>query len=330
MPSGPTTPGPTTPGPTTAGSAGRAAVRPVVLDTDLGSDVDDALALAVLLGSPELRLLGATTVYGDTVLRARLLTRFAGLAGRRVPCVAGARTPLSGADVWLSGAEGALWTGLDDTAVPLPGDAPPVDDPEDAAAAWIVDLARRNPGLEVVAIGPLTNLARAVDLDPGLTRRLARVWVMGGRYDGSAEDVLTEHNARSDDVAWRRVTRSGLPLTLVGLDVTREVRLSMADVGAIGGWGPLGARLAVETRAWMAHWDEPYDVPHDATTVVRAVRPELFGDRPPGPDVARAATVADRVQADAVRAEILTRIERGCTPAAPRGGPHPTPEESPA
>jgi purine nucleosidase len=78
----------------------------VVLDTDLGSDVDDALALAVLLGSPEVELIGAVTGYGPVALRARLAAGFAALAGRRLTVVAGVAEPLSGRPVWLSGQEG--------------------------------------------------------------------------------------------------------------------------------------------------------------------------------------------------------------------------------
>lgn len=68
--------------------------RPVVLDTDIGSDVDDAMALALLLGTPELDLLGVTTVYGDTLLRARIARRYASLAGRDVPVHAGESAPV--------------------------------------------------------------------------------------------------------------------------------------------------------------------------------------------------------------------------------------------
>src|ERR671924_236556 len=87
--------------------------RPVVLDTDIGSDVDDALALAMLFGAPEVDLLGVTTVYGDVQVRARIARRLARLAGRdALAVVAGASRPLSGGEAWWAGFEGRLYADL--------------------------------------------------------------------------------------------------------------------------------------------------------------------------------------------------------------------------
>jgi purine nucleosidase len=298
----------------------------VVLDTDLGSDVDDALALAVLLGSPELDLLGATTVYGDVRLRARLVTGFAALAGRTLTCRPGRGEPLSGTPVWLSGQEGRHF--------PLP--PPPPSFPRDHAVrrtpdeegtdgvGWLLEQAENAVGnLEIVAIGPLTNLALALRTDPAFAGRIRRVWLMGGNFS-APPDEPAEHNFGSDAVAAAEVIRSGLPITALGVELTRQLRLEDDDVTEIGRRGPLGRQLERETRAWMAYWNEPYDVPHDAVTVVRMLRPDLFTEQvmhvrvvAEGSDAGRvvtdgilgtAVTVVTDLDVPAVRREILDRI----------------------
>lgn len=101
-----------------------------LLDTDIGSDVDDALALGVLLGSPEVSLRGATTVYGDTLLRARLARRLASLAGHDLTVVPGAAETLSGREVWWAGHEGDAFDDLsgervrDDIGAPASSPSP--------------------------------------------------------------------------------------------------------------------------------------------------------------------------------------------------------------
>ncbi len=295
----------------------------MALDTDLGSDVDDALALAVLLGSPELDLLGASTVYGDVRMRARLLAGFAALAGRDVPAHPGRSQPLSGRPVWVSGEEGQHFAGLDHLVTAPPSDRDGVD--------WLLEQARAAEGeLEIVAVGPLTNLAHAVRSDPGFVTSVRRVWLMGGSFEEPATG-RPEHNFASDAVAADEVIRSGLRLTVTGLEITRQVRLDGAAVAELGTAGPLGAQLERETRAWMAYWNEPHDVPHDAVTVIAMLRPDLFTERPirvcvqPGGEDAgavrhdRTGTVVNVVTAvdvPAVTREILDRIR-----VASRGEP---------
>jgi purine nucleosidase len=269
----------------------------VVLDTDLGSDVDDALALAVLLGSPEVSLAGVITGYGPVALRARLAAGFAALAGRDLNVLAGLGVPLSGRPVWLSGQEGRHFPGLGSEPVDPRG----VD--------WLLEQARRVPGeLELVAIGPLTNLAQAVRTAPAFAAAVRRVWVMGGWFadpDGSgpAMDDSPEHNFASDAVAADEVFRSGMPITVVGVEVTRRLRLHEPEIAGLGTLGPLGAQLEREVRAWTAYWNEPYDVPHDAVAVIAMLRPDLFTRRlaqvrviPDGPDAGRVVELPGRIE----------------------------------
>jgi purine nucleosidase len=208
--------------------------RPVLLDTDLGSDVDDAIALALLLACPELRLVAVTTVAGDVAGRAQATARLLGAAGRRdVEVCVGAGDPLVRSKRFNA------------DAIPLevypPGPAAPVSD--EPAAERIVRAARETPGLELIAIGPLTNLAHALALDPGLPERVARLHVMGGHIRRAAigERVCEpgiDYNLCSDPEASVMVLGAGFETRLVTADVTLQVWLREADL----------ARLALASR----------------------------------------------------------------------------------
>ncbi len=316
---------------TTGTTAG--ARRRVLLDTDLGSDVDDALALALLVGSPEVELVGVTTVYGDTALRARATARvleLAGVAGPGapggIPVRPGAAEPLSGAEVWWAGHEGTLLGDLDAIATTT------VDGPEDAAA-WLAATAAagRASGapLDLLAIGPLTDVALALRRSPGLADDLRSLVLMGGRWDGARDEsgaLEAEHNLRSDVVAAREVLTSGVPTLVVGLEVTQQVRLEPADVERIAAAGPLGAALAAQVRQWWEFWDEPWGVPHDPLTALLLCEPGQLRLGPPGtvvveesgavthvPDAAGTVRVATGVDAAGAAAAVVRRVLAGCS-----------------
>jgi hypothetical protein len=147
----------------------------IILDTDIGTDVDDAWALATVLGSPELDLLGVTTVYGDTALRASIARTLLILAGRAdIPVACGQERPLPGAPaVYWPGHEGRGLLRFDGS------------DPQDfhplPASDFIIEMSHRYAGeLLLVAIAPLTNVAMALRRDPSLVRWLQGVVLMGG------------------------------------------------------------------------------------------------------------------------------------------------------
>ncbi|MEV0614298.1 nucleoside hydrolase [Nonomuraea sp. NPDC050404] len=234
----------------------------VIFDTDIGTDVDDALALAVLLGSPEVDLLGGTTVYGDTLLRARLAKRLAGLASRPLTVIPGATETLTGRDVWWAGHEGRLFPDLAEQEVDQ-GDA----------VAYLVDRVTAAPGeVDVVAVGPLTNIARAITAAPAFARDVRHLWIMGGRFD----DPAPEHNLKCDPEAAAIVFGSGAPITVTGLEITTTVRMDAAAVSAIAAAGPLGEALKAEIEQWWRFWNEEWNCPHDPITVLTMVAPELF------------------------------------------------------
>jgi purine nucleosidase len=283
--------------------------RQVVLDTDIGSDVDDALALGMLLGSPEADLVGVTTVYGDTALRAQLARRLIGLTGADVPCCAGAQETLTGRPVWWAGHEGALFTGLESEQVaPRPG------------ADFLVDAARRAGDLEVIAIGPLTNIAAAIKAGA----EFRHLTVMGGNF--TADEP--EHNFRSDPEAARIVFASGVPATVCGLEITTQVRITPAGLARIAAAGRLGAALAAEVDQYWKFRGQQYNTPHDPVAALTLLRPDLFEtaavdvavsiEEPAGLSVATSAPsspvrVVTAIDAEAVSEELLARI---CGPAS--------------
>lgn len=238
------------------------ALHHIILDTDIGSDVDDALALALILGSPEANLLGITTVYGDTLLRARLARRFGKLAGQEIPVHCGLEQPISGREVWWPGHEGSLHVGLENE---------PVE--EGDAIRYLTQQVSERPGeIDVIAIGPLTNIAAALESDTAFVHNVRHLWIMGGGF-GMDE---AEHNFRSDDQAAKIVFESELNITVTGLEVTRKVEMRKEQLALIAAAGPLGQALDADIRQWWAFWNEEWNVPHDPITVLTLLRPELF------------------------------------------------------
>lgn len=206
---------------------------PVILDTDIGTDVDDCLALALLLSSPEVDLRGVTCVYGDVGLRARMVLKLLRLRGRsEVPVLAGVSKPLLGQrPVYWAGHEGQ-------------GLLEPADEALAPAAEHAIDFLIRTimvqPGqIHLLAIGPLTNVALAFLREPRLPKNLAHLTVMGGVVRGTNRFDLPycEHNVRSDPEAAQVVFSAGAPTTLIPLDVTTRVRILPDGVARIRAGG---------------------------------------------------------------------------------------------
>lgn len=283
----------------------------IILDTDIGSDVDDALALVQILGTPTLDLIGVTTVYGDTDLRARLVRRYAGLAGIDLTAHPGMETPLSGREVWWAGHEGTLHGELD---------REPVAD--ERAVEYLVRTVLENPGeIDIVAIGPLTNIAAAIRSEPGFAAAVRGLWIMGGAF----ADDEPEHNFRSDTTAAQIVFDARIPTVVTGLEVTRQVAIRADSVQRIASAGPAGEALYADIAQWWEYWSTEWNVPHDPVTVLTLARPDLFAFSGPGtvaiepdgdgagrsvftPDSAGWVRVAERADAAAVGEEIVRAI----------------------
>ena len=193
---------------------------PVILDTDLGDAIDDALALAFALRSPELDVRAITTVMDDAGLKARLAWKLLGLYNRRdIALARGASEPLLAAREPATSREFEVLTNQD--TIPETARRP--------AALLIVETVRDTPGISIAAIGPLTNIALALKLDPSIKPNIQRIYMMGGAY----QSPEAEYNIRRDPHAARIVFESGIPITAVGLEATRPLQLRDADLARL-------------------------------------------------------------------------------------------------
>jgi purine nucleosidase len=217
-------------------------VKRVILDTDVGTDVDDALAITLAVASPELKIEGITTVHADAPLRARIAQRLLELAGcTGIPVVAGASFPIA-----MPLPEKFHWNprlrGHEGHGLLPPQDLTPTSDlhaTADEAARFIIERAAANAGeLSLIAIGPLTNLGRALQLEPGLRDMIRDVTLMGGMVDAQRVPwpPVLETNLNADPGAAEIVFASGIPLTIVGFEVTTQVFLSPAQRAEIRSW----------------------------------------------------------------------------------------------
>lgn len=203
----------------------------VILDTDIGTDVDDILALGFLLGSPdEIDLIGVTTVYADVQLRARMVRKMLSLRGgcaTDIPIHAGIGKPLQNIDpIYWPGHEGIGLLSADDHATPdLPIDA--VD--------YLVETVLANPGnITLLAIGPLTNVAAAVLRHPDFASSLKHLMIMGGKVDMSFSSWGPgEHNIKCDPEAAAIVFKSSANISVVPLDVTLRALIRQDGVDAL-------------------------------------------------------------------------------------------------
>jgi purine nucleosidase len=283
----------------------------LILDTDIGSDVDDALALALIEGSPELELDAVITVYGNTHLRAQLARRYLSFtsADPALPIAAGSAETRSGKEVWWAGHEGGLFPDLETEQV------------DDNGVELLVRTLAANPGqVDVLAIGPLTNIAAALDADPAFEANVRRLVIMGGDF---REDRIPEHNLESDISAAERVFGSGLEIVVGGLDLTLKVKMGKTELKKIEESGPLGELLAKETAIWWDFIDEQENSLHDPILALWIARPDLYtstrarvellpdGQTIAHPDVNGTVTILDAPDPLAVRDEIVRRIIAG-------------------
>jgi purine nucleosidase len=241
-----------------------------IIDTDIGDDIDDAFALALALRSPELRVVGVTTAYGDTELRARLVDRFLAAVGRSdIPVAAG--VPTSHSNVFTQAAY----------ALREP------DHKHPDGVAFLLDQIRAHPGeVTLIAIGPETNLAAAIQRDAATFRKVKRVVLMGGSvYRGYGDEHRPpepEWNIDRDPAAAKALFGSGVPIFMMPLDST-QVHLQAKDREQIFSFGsPLTDQLTLLYHQWAAHTDNhaPDPTLFDPVAVTYAIRPELCPAKP--------------------------------------------------
>jgi len=234
----------------------------IILDTDIGSDVDDALALAMLLGSDSIDFLGITTVYGDTKLRAQIASHLCHLANRSIQVFAGLEKPLSGREVWVSGSEGKAFSNLNQYA------------PENKSAVdFLVEKVNQNPGqIEVIAIGPLSNIASAIQQAESFATNVKQLWIMGGDF---TKDKI-EHNFKCDAAAAKIVLESNIAITILDLPSSQKTIMKKEEIEQIKSSGKLGPILYTEILNWIQPRNQDWTTPHDPIAVLAMLIPELF------------------------------------------------------
>ncbi len=195
---------------------------PLLLDTDIGTDVDDAFALALILASPELDLRGVTTVGSEPLIRAQIVCRFLAAVGQNnIPVAAGA-LPQPAEEIEKQG-----------RYVKSDGDRPRMSQPvkESAVEFLYQRLKERHGEWTLLAIGPLTNIARLLREHPDCKLWIRRIVMMAGSvrvgYNGKAPPE-TEWNIRCDIPAAQAVFASGIPLVVAPLDATTMLKLEEA------------------------------------------------------------------------------------------------------
>lgn len=240
----------------------------VILDTDIGTDVDDALALVVLLRSNGVDLIGITTVYGDAKLRSKIALHLCSLLNRTVPTYIGESQPISGREVWMSGSEGKNFKGLDSFT------------PQSTMAVqFLIEAVAAQPqSIDVVAIGPLTNIARAIQTNSDFESKVKRIWIMGGDFTQSK----VEHNFQCDIDAARMVLESNIPISILDLPSSQKTIIRMEEINQIRDSPVVGTLLYSEIMNWIHPRNQDWTIPHDPIAALSLVAPEFFETSPPG------------------------------------------------
>jgi inosine-uridine nucleoside N-ribohydrolase len=268
-----------------------------ILDCDPGHD--DVIALLLALGSPELDLLGVTTVSGNQTLEkttANAIRVLDHLGRTDVPVAAGAPRPLVRERYVADYVHGE--TGLDGPDLPPPGREPE----REHAIEFIAARAQERP-LTLVPTGPLTNIALFLARYPELQDRIERVVLMGGAIAEGNVTPAAEFNIWADPEAAERVFQSGLDVTMVGLDVTHKALFTQAHADRLAAAGKAGTLVAdlygfyVQFHQSQYGWDgTPV---HDAVAVAHVIDATILETKDrgvvvdTGPELSRGRTYVD-------------------------------------
>jgi uridine nucleosidase len=253
--------------------------RRIIIDTDPG--VDDAMAIFYALDSPEVEVVGLTTVFGNahtetTTYNALALLELAGRSD--IPVARGADGPLAGpfegpAD-FVHGTDGQGNAGIA---------APTTQAIVQDAAQFIIDTVRASPGeITLVAIGPLTNIALAMQREPRLTENVREIVLMGGNaFTHGNATPAAEANIHNDPEAADIVFGASCPITMAGLDVTEKIQMTREDLARIGTMGnPRADHLARILPFYLdfhAKTDKLDGIHlHDSTAISYLIAPDAF------------------------------------------------------
>ena len=249
----------------------------IIFDTDPG--VDDAFALLYALNHPNINVLGITTVFGNVPVEtstknALILSE---MAHKGTIVYQGANKPLerkvTNYPSFIHGHDG-----LGDTNHPQSKfNASKLD-----AAQFIINEINVNFGnINLVAVGPLTNIANAIKQDPSIANKVNSLLIMGGSWlAGGNITPVAEANIYNDPEAAEIVFKSGLPIIMVGLDVTHKVFLSQKDIDKLSSLNNSGKFLEKISNIYIKFYKDTRNMDgcffHDATAVIAMTNPEFF------------------------------------------------------
>jgi len=237
----------------------------IIIDTDIGDDVDDAFALALAVKSPELEILGVTTTFGDTEARAKIVDRFLREVGRgEIPVLAGKVTSTKNPMSQRRYGDGGHF------AKSSHGDA----------VEFLLEQTRKYPGeITLVAIGPLMNVGAAIDKDAATFRKLKRVVLMGGSIRRGYGDLgytapvppMPEWNILNDVVSAQKLFAVGVPVFVMPLDSTQ---LKMDEVKRAFLFSQ-GTTVTDQLTVLYHLWGQETPTLFDPMTIAFVLRPEL-------------------------------------------------------
>jgi len=237
----------------------------VIIDTDIGDDIDDVFAVDLALVSPEINVIGISAAWGDTALRARMLDRLTCEIGRTdIPVQAGPATTSKTTFSQKPWAEQGIARTYGD------------------AVAFLLDQIRQHPGeITLLALGPLTNIEAAIDRDPATFRKLKRVVMMGGSIYRGYDDLGyttphgpdAEYNIAMNPAAAQKLFRSGVPIFMMPLDSTQlkfdETKRTLLTTIST----PMTDSLQLLTAEWQRAASQTTPTMFDAVAVAYAIDP---------------------------------------------------------
>lgn len=254
----------------------------IIIDTDPGQD--DALAILLALGSPELEVLGITAAAGNVpvALTSKNIRKVCELAGRRdVKVFAGCEGPMEGTLFTAEYVHGA--TGMDGADLPEP--TMPLQT-QHGVDFIIETLMSHEPGsVTLCTLGPLTNLATALKREPQIAARIQKIVLMGGGlFEGGNVTPAAEFNIYVDPVAAGIVFGCGAPIVMMPLDVTHQTLTTASRVSAIKA---LGTPLSEAVVGWLEFFErfdeQKYGTDggplHDPNVIAYLIKPELYSGR---------------------------------------------------
>lgn len=266
----------------------------MIIDTDIGTDIDDAYALLLAIASPELDVRGVTLVHGKVDIRARIALKLLKLAGREdIPVIPGESKPMNPErPIYWPGHEGR---GLDFSDIELPAG-------DQSAMEFLASQA--NEDTILLPIGPMTNVGMAIRDYPSEMARYGGIVAMASTFNGfGPENAGGEHNIALDPEAAETVLDSGIPILLAGLNVTLQTSLTRRMVQEISAAGtPLARFMSLMTEDWFSVVGRDTTAMHDSLAVAVSFAPDLV------------ETVPVRAEVDKIMAGFITYFEAEDSP----------------